>query len=670
MRTIIVALLLVVAVDATAAPRPVRVDDFTRFQDVGDPQVSPDGEWVLYTVTTSDAVADKRDTDVWVIKWDGSGQRRLTFSPDNENTPRWSPDGKLISFLSSRSGGSAKGNQVWVLERAGGEARQLTALTGRIQGYSWSPDSARLLLTYRDEPVEDGARAAAKPIVIDKYQFKRDGQGYLTGNVRTRAYLYNIASRKAEPLTSDGDFDESNPEWSPDGSQVAFVSNHDSNWERTRNTDVFVAEARAGSKSRKLTTWAGNDGGNLAWSPDSKWIGFGRGSDPKFDFHNLSRLAVVPAAGGAARVLTESLDRGTSGPVFAEDGQWIFFTVTDDQTQYLARVPVAGGAVEKVVSGARVVSAPSREKGHTALTSSSDLVPGEIYAVEGSALRKLTAHNDVLVAEFQLAPAEDLAFKSKDGTEIHALLTKPIGYERGRRYPTLVRIHGGPTGQDAHAFNFERQIFAANGYAVVNVNYRGSSGRGAKFSEAIFADWGHLEVEDVLAAADHLVAAGIADPQRLGIGGWSYGGVLTDYVIASDTRFKAAISGAGSANHISLYGHDQYTFLYDNEFGPPWKNTELWIKFSYPFFKADRIKTPTLFMGGQDDFNVPILGGEQMYQALTTLNIDTQLVVYPGQNHGIAKISFQKDRFERYLAWYDKYLKKPATETADGKSRQ
>ena len=236
-------------------------------------------------------------------------------------------------------------------------------------------------------------------------------------------------------------------------------------------------------------------------------------------------------------------------------------------------------------------------------------------------------------------------------------MTKPIGYVAGRRYPTLFRLHGGPTAQDQHSFSFERQFFAANGYAVVNVNYRGSSGRGAKFSEAIFADWGNLEVQDVLAAVDHVVAQGIADPEKLGIGGWSYGGVLTDYVIASDTRFKAAISGAGSANHISLYGHDQYTFLYDNEFGPPWENIDLWIKYSYPFFKANRITTPTLFMGGQNDFNVPILGSEQMYQALKTLNVPTELVIYPGQNHGLTKVPFLRDRLERYLAWYDKYLK-------------
>jgi dipeptidyl aminopeptidase/acylaminoacyl peptidase len=343
--------------------------------------------------------------------------------------------------------------------------------------------------------------------------------------------------------------------------------------------------------------------------------------------------------------------------VVTEDGRFVVFAVADDRTQYLARVPLGGGAVERVLDGGGVVGQQSRAKGRTAVVASSDTAPSEIFAVEPRSLRKLTTHNDALIAELQLFPAEDISFASKDGTEIHALLTKPVGYTAGRRYPTLVRIHGGPTAQDTHAFQFERQLFATEGYVVLNVNYRGSSGRGAAFSESIFADWGNREVDDVLAAVDYAVAKGIADPNHLGIGGWSYGGVLTDYVIAKDTRFKAAISGAGSANHISLYGHDQYVFLYDNEFGAPWKNSDLWLKLSYPFFHADRIHTPTLFLGGQDDSNVPVLGGEQMYQALTTLNVPTQLVVYPGQNHGLTSITFLRDRYERYLAWYDKYLK-------------
>jgi dipeptidyl aminopeptidase/acylaminoacyl peptidase len=672
------ALLAVVTWNAEAATRPVKVDDFSRFQDVADPQVSPDGDWVLYTLTltSTDAAKDGRDTDVWMVKWDGSQKIRLTYSADNETSPRWSPDGKYISFLSSRSGGHARGNQVWVLERSGGEARQLTQLAGRITAYDWSPDGARLALVYREADGADAettrgagstSTAPPKPIVVDKYLFKRDGQKYLTGNARTRIYLYDVQSQKVEPLTSDGDYEEGNPKWSPDGSRIAFVSNHDKDWERTRNADVFVVDAKAGSKSRKLTTSLGADGGALAWSPDGTLIAYGQGSAPKFDFHNLNRLTVVPVSGGVPRVLTESLDRGTSSPVFTEDGRFIVFTVAADRTQYLARIAVAGGAVEPVIDGPRVVSAHSRGKGRSAVLLSTDTAPAEIHAIASSGVRKLTTHNDAVVGELELVPAEDISFKSKDGTEVHALLTKPIGYQAGRRYPMLVRIHGGPTGQDAHSFQFERQLFAAHGYVVLNVNYRGSSGRGAKFSESIFADWGNLEVDDVLAAVDYVVAQGIADPDKLGIGGWSYGGVLTDYVIAKDTRFKAAISGAGSANHISLYGHDQYTFLYDNEFGPPWKNPDLWIKFSYPFFQADKIRTPTLFMGGEEDFNVPILGSEQMYQALKTLNVPTQLVVYPGQNHGLTRISFLRDRYERYLAWYDKYLKGGAGTTSPGR---
>jgi dipeptidyl aminopeptidase/acylaminoacyl peptidase len=650
--------------------RPVTVDDQFRFADVGDPQISPDGEWILYTVTTTDVAADRRNTDIWKVKWDGTGRSQVTFSTENENAPRWSPDGKYISFLSSRPG-PAKGTQVWVLERTGGEARQLTQLKGGVTTYQWSPDSTRLAIVRRDgdEPEEPSAgrgegSAAAKPIVIDKYQFKRDGPTYLTDNARNRIFIYQLASQKIEALTSDGDYDESGPEWSPDGLRIAFSSNHDENRDRTRNTDVFVVDAKPGSKSRRLTTFNGNDGGDLAWSPDGRLIAYAQGSEPKFNFHSLNRLAVVPTDGGTPRILTAALDRGTGSPAFTRDGTAITFTVTDDGVQYLARIPVAGGAVTRLTDGRRVVGNPSTANGRTVVTAGSSATPSEIYAIDGGSLRKLSAHNDVLIAELQIQLAEDIAFKSKDGTEIHALLTRPIGYVAGRRYPTLVRIHGGPTSQDQHAFAFERQIFAANGYVVLNVNYRGSSGRGAKFSEAIFADWGNLEVDDVLAAVDYAVAQGIADPDRLGIGGWSYGGLLTDYVIASDTRFKAAISGAGSANHISLYGHDQYTYLYDNEFGPPWENLDLWVKFSYPFFKANKITTPTLFMGGQNDFNVPILGSEQMYQALKTLNVPTQLVVYPGQNHGLTKVPFLRDRLERYLAWYGKYLKGDTAKTS------
>ncbi len=664
---ILLAFLLAAAVAAPAsAQRPITIDDQFRLIDVGDPQLSPDGEWIVYTVTSTNLEADKRNADLWLVKYDGSARQQLTHTAtEGETSPRWSPDGRVISFLSSRPG-AAKGSQVWILDRSGGEARQLTQLKGGVTSYAWSPDSTRLAIVRRDPAPEEPDPKQPKPIVIDKYQFKRDGPTYLTGDARNRIFIFTVATGTAERLTSDGDYDESGPEWSPDGTRIAFSSNHDQNADRTRNTDLFVVDARPGSESRKLTDFPGADGGELAWSPDGTSIAFSRSSDPKFNFHNLNRVAIVAAAGGPARVLTEPLDRGTASYAFTADGGSVVFTVTDDAAQYLARVPAGGGAVVRLTDGRRVVGAPTHAKGRTVVTSATSTVPGELYAVENGKLRALSEHNATVIAGVRVVPAEDIAFKSKDGSEIHALLTRPVNYAAGQRYPALIRIHGGPTAQDAHSFNFERQIFAANGYAVVNVNYRGSSGRGAKFSEAIFANWGVLEVDDVLAAADYVVAQGIADANRLGIGGWSYGGVLTDYVIASDTRFKAAISGAGSANHISLYGHDQYTFVYDNEFGPPWENVELWIKYSYPFFKANKITTPTLFMGGQDDFNVPILGSEQMYQALKTLNVPTQLVIYPGQNHGLTKVAFLRDRIERYLAWYDKYLKTPAPTSRAG----
>jgi len=228
----------------------------------------------------------------------------------------------------------------------------------------------------------------------------------------------------------------------------------------------------------------------------------------------------------------------------------------------------------------------------------------------------------------------------------------------------VVYIHGGPNGQDAHSFSFTHQWFAANGYVVLSPNYRGSAGRGEKYQKAIHGDWGHLEVVDVLGAVDAVVKSGLADPARLGIGGWSYGGITTNYTIASDSRFKAAVSGAGSALQTSMYGIDQYTVQYDVEIGPPWKARDTWLRISYAFFNADRIRTPTLFMGGEKDFNVPIAGGEQMYQALKSLGVDTQLVIYPGQFHGLTVPSYERDRLRRYADWYNKYLQ-PAAATAE-----
>ena len=670
--------ILVFAAAAIALPlfpqappkRLLTTEDMYRLHDVADPQISPDGKWVAYTVSEIDKEADKKLSHIWMTSWGGTQSIQLTYGSESESSPRWSPDGRFLSFVSSRPGKS-KGSQVWVMDRRGGEPRQLTHLKDfDLSEHEWSPDSKRLLLVLQEKehPDEDETKPAngadkakpakpPKPIVIDRYHFKEDVVGYL-GTKHNHIYLFDIASGKLDQVTNDN-FDETKAAWSPDGTKIAFISNQDKDPDRSENTDVFVVDARAAALARRLTTHPGPDIGPVAWSPDSKSIAYLQGLAPKYSAYQEFHLAVVPADGGQARLLTGTFDRGVSLPVFAPDGKSISFLAADDRSEYPAKVSVDGGPVQRLIPGKLVVSHLVSKAGHSAALVSTDHAPDEIFALEGGTLRKLTSHNDALMSELRLGSVEDVSFKSKDGTEVHGLITRPPSFEAGKKYPALLRIHGGPDGQDGHEFRFDNQLFAANGYVVINVNYRGSSGRGGEYQRAIFADWGDKEVMDLLAGVDYLVGTGTADPDRLGIGGWSYGGILTDYTIASDNRFKAAISGAGSADQISMYGLDEYVVQYDNELGPPWKSLNLWLKLSYPFFHADRIHTPTLFMGGDKDFNVPLAGGEQMYQALKTLRVPTQLIIYPGQFHGFTRPSFIHDRYQRYLAWYAKYLKAP-----------
>ncbi len=661
----------------TSGKRPIKIDDMHRFRDVRDLQISPDGKWVAYSVSTVDVAADKSDTDIWMASWDGSQQVRMTSSPEAENAPRWSPDGRYLSFQSGRPG-KAKGSQVWLLDRTGGEAQQFTDVKGRLSGYEWSPDSKRLLLvvTERDpnEPEEDrpaGAAAAGpnakapKPIVIDRYKFKQDVAGYLT-NKPPRLYLYDMAAKKTEPLTPEN-LEAAAPTWSPDGKSIAFLGKSGKEAERYNTWNVYVTESRAGAAPRQITHYDGiHSSASRArpeWSPDGTRLVYLQTTGAKLGAYNMNRIAVVAAAGGEPKILAEKLDRGPSAPRFTRDGRSILFLVADDRWEYPELAPVDGGEVERLVKGPGTISTIEQSKdGRLAVLASSDTTRPEIHALESGKLRPLTHHNDALMAELNLGVTEEFSSKAKDGNEVHGLLTKPPDYQAGRKYPTLLRIHGGPNGQDAHSFNLERQIFAANGYVVVAVNYRGSSGRGEKYQTAIAADWGNKEVLDLQAAMDYVVVVGLADPDRLGVGGWSYGGILTDAIIARDHRFKAATSGAGTAFPMALYGVDQYIMQYDEEIGPPWKvGVEPWLKISYPFLHADQITTPTLFLGGEKDFNVPLVGGEQMYQALASLGVPTELVVYPNSNHGITRPSYQKDRMERYLAWYAKYLKPAAT---------
>ena len=656
------ALVPALGAQAPAAPspavrlRPFSPDDVVRIRDVREPQISPDGGWVAYTVSTSDTAEDRSKSAVWMASWDGRRNVRLTTSKPGESTPRWSPDGRWLAFLSSRDD---EHTQLWLLDRQGGEGRKATTLPSDVDDYGWAPDGKRVALVAEDPDTAKPKTPA--PIVIDRFQFKQDEAGYL-GKQHRHLYLLDVESGKTTRLTT-GDYDELLPAWSPDGKSLAFVSKRRADADRDDDWDVYVMEATAGAPPRQLTTFEGPDNNpdyesRPAWSPDGRAIAYLQGGPPNLIYYGVQKLAVVSSAGGAPRILTAALDRNVASPVWSSDGSSITFLLEDDRAVGLARIPAAGGAIERLVSGSRVVSAfTAGAGGKVAVLASTPLVPDEVFALDGTTLRPLSHQNDEWLARTRLAEVEPITFKSRDGTAINGFTLKPPDFVPGKRYPTILRIHGGPVSQYQYEFDFQLQTLAGHGYLVVVANPRGSSGRGERFATAIFADWGNKDAQDVLAAIDYAVAQGLADPARLGVGGWSYGGILTNYVIAQDRRFKAAVSGASISNVLAGYGTDQYVREYEVELGVPWKAADTWIKLSFPFLHADRITTPTLFLCGDKDFNVPLLNSEQMYQALRSLGVETQLVIYPGQHHGINKPSYRRDRLERYLAWYDKYLK-------------
>lgn len=621
---------------------------------------------VVYTVRTSDLEEDKNTTHVWIANVDGSGERQLTLREgENESSPKFSPDGSQIGFLSSRGDDEDDAPaRLWLLPLNGGEARPVENIEGSVSDFVWSPDGSRMVLLIKDPEPEDEAEEGAEdadedrpePIVIDRYRFKEDYSGYLDDRYE-RLWLFDPATGTLERL-ADGDYDESSPVFSPDGTEVAFISNRTAEPDRNSNTDVWVASLSAlGATPRQITVHPGSDT-SPAWSPDGSRIAYVHGADPEKIWYGVTPLAVVPAAGGEPLILTPALDRNVSDPLWTEDGSAVRMIVEDDGRQYLGQVSASGGTVEQLAGGDFVLSNPTAMRGgRMALLSSSAYAPNEVFAYTGGALNKVTAQNDEWLADIEFGSVSMASYASADGTDIHGFIYLPPGHDARKSQPTILMLHGGPASQFDFGWNSMALWQVAAGYVVLAPNPRGSTGRGDAFAMAGHSRWGDLDVDDVLAAVDDSVAKGIADPDRLGVGGWSYGGMLTNYVIASDTRFKAAVSGSSISNIFTGFGHDQYIREYIAELGTPWENFEGWMAISYPFFQNQRIVTPTMFMVGEEDVNVPTIASEQMYQALRHRDIDTQLVIYPGEYHGISRPSFVLDRMQRWNAWLDKYLK-------------
>jgi len=654
--------LLCALVDTSAmavTPRPLLPDDIYALRAVSSPTVSPDGLWVAYVVTLNDRTTDERRFELRMVDAKGGEPVTLAAPSASLHSPRFSPDGRYLSYIATPN--EAHHGQIMLLDRRGGEPRAITHLGGDLGEYAWSPDGRQIVATFETgETAEDAAPAHPKPIVIRDWHFKEDVQGYLGRGHDRHLIAINIANGTVTALTSDGNWHENHPAWSADGRWIAFTRTHEKGGDPDGAHDIALIPA-SGGDVRVLTHSHTSNQQSLQFTPDSRSLAYRVGAEPRYYAYQQDQLFVIPVAGGSPHAVTAGLDRAVMSATLLPDNQSAVVTIEDDGSVYPARVNLSTGKVQALVTGKRAMPQVASGGNLIVAVGGDDVTPSEIYALDAAGPRRLTHETDAFMAGITLGAVEDLAFKSRDGTEVHGLVTKPPGFTPGKRYPTVLWIHGGPNGQDEHtqdyeAYQFRRQLIAAHGYVVVGINYRGSSGRGFDFARAIYADWGHKEVEDLLAGMDALVAQGLADPDRLAIGGWSYGGILTDYTIASDGRFKAAASGAGSANQLLMYGIDQYVMQYERELGLPWRDTATWMKVSYPFFQADRIHTPTLFMGGDRDFNVPISGGEQMYQALRSQGVQTELVVYPDQFHDVTRPSFVKDRLERVEAWFSQHL--------------
>lgn len=702
------------AASPATAPRALTVDDYFRLGDVGTPRISPDGEWIAFPVTTRDRERDEAETRVWRIPAAGGEAAAMTAPGASATSPRWSPDGRWLSFLAARDGCET---QVWALDRRGGEAVALTAVLQGVSAYEWAPDGRRLVLVIHDpKPSTAAGRSADEtaaaetaaggcgepegaekaktppPWVIDRLQFKEDGTGYLDRR-RDHLWLLDLGGGGApgEPAVpakpvqlTFGDYDDSEPAWSPDGRSIVFVSNRGEEPDATYDTDLWRVAAEppaAGTETRteppltRLTDHPGADY-SPAWSPDGRWIAYLATPEPQWLDYAGQALAVVPAEGGAPRTLVA--DGALTSPRFGPGSSWLYYIAEHRGEQRLERMAVGdGGAtvarppVETLVGGRQVVYAFEPGPAGVALTLAEPGRPAEVHlwregggAGEAAgdpaapSLRRLSAVNDRALEGIELGAVESFDATGPDGTIVQSFLVRPPAAAGPPPWPAVLWLHGGPQEQHDWGFDFEAQLFAARGWLVILPNPRGSTGRGQEFTLGIWRRWGDPDSVDVLAAVDRAVALGLADPERLGVGGWSYGGMLTNLLITRTGRFAAAISGASATLYAANYGHDIYQRWWEGELGLPWEpaNRGLWETLS-PFYRLDRVTTPTLILCGERDWNVPALNSEQLYLALRRIGkAETSLVIYPGEAHSLGVPSYEKDRYERFLGWFGRFL--------------
>jgi dipeptidyl aminopeptidase/acylaminoacyl peptidase len=660
---------LILPAPVAAQRRAVTIDDVLAMKGAASPQVSPDGSQILYTVRQWEPEKERMEsrTRIWKVAVSGGPARQITFGERGDTQPQWSPDGRYISFVSSRGAGSgddAPRPQIHVMRSDGGEAWKLTDAKEGVASYAWAPDSARIAFVTTEARSNDD-EAALK---------RRDDERVFEADFRFQhVWIIDIASKTAAQVTTGRTMTiDGAVSWSPDGTRLAFGGKQ-TTMLRDNRSDIFVADVAA-KRVDKISTNPGSDS-QPQWSPSGAHIAWlaepgnpapiGDGTLPSYI--GLSHLMIYDVAGKAAKdVASREFDIDPGAPRWTADGKQLLFVAGRRTYSEAFSYDLATGKYAQLTTQ-RTLQYGSRSKDGKviAVTMDSPDQPSEVHVTDGTfaTFRKLTDTNPQS-ADFSLGESEVVTWKSSEGFDVEGVLLKPVGYTAGRRYPTLVVAHGGPAG--AYVNNYRvgglegGQLWAGRGWAVFYPNPRGSTNYGEKFLRANINDWGGGDYRDIMSGVDALVARGIADPDKLAHIGWSYGGYMTAWVVSQTTRFKAAMVGAGLTNMASMYGTNDIPNVLVTYFGGiPNKDTmRLYTGRSAMSF-VDNVQTPTLILHGANDERVPTGQAYEFFRGLKDRGKITELVFYPREGHGISEYHHVKDRLTRIADWVTRHTLGP-----------